>query len=65
MTQIGVRIKRNRSKENNHRLAVIGDENPLREAEHWRVRAAQYLKVPFWTVDADVVVPSRLLGKEH
>jgi deoxyribodipyrimidine photo-lyase len=44
---------------------VIGDENPLRETEHWRVRAAQYLKVPFWTVDADVVVPSRLLGKEH
>ena len=44
---------------------VIGDENPLREAEHWRVRAAQDLKVPLWTVDADVVVPSRLLGKEH
>jgi deoxyribodipyrimidine photo-lyase len=44
---------------------VIGDENPLREAEYWRVRAAQYLKVPFWNVDADVVVPSRLLGKEH
>jgi deoxyribodipyrimidine photo-lyase len=44
---------------------VIGDENPLREAERWRVRAAQHLKVPFWTLDADVVVPSRLLGKEH
>jgi deoxyribodipyrimidine photo-lyase len=44
---------------------VIGDENPLREAEQWRVRATQYLKVPLWTVDADVVVPSRLLGKEH
>src|SRR5579864_1559511 len=44
---------------------VVGDENPLRETEHWRVRAAQYLKVPFWTVDADVVVPSRLLSKEH
>ena len=44
---------------------VVGDENPLREPEHWRVRAAQHLKVPFWTVDADVVVPSRLLGKEH
>jgi deoxyribodipyrimidine photo-lyase len=44
---------------------VIGDENPLHEAEHWRVRAAQLLNVPFWTVDADVVVPSRLLGKEH
>jgi deoxyribodipyrimidine photo-lyase len=44
---------------------VIGDENPLREAEHWRVHAAQHLKVPLWTVDADVVVPSRLLGKKH
>ena len=44
---------------------VIGDENLLREAEHWRVRAAQDLKVPLWTVDADVIVPSRLLGKEH
>src|SRR5581483_11712804 len=44
---------------------VIGDENPLRDTEHWRVRAAQHLQVPFWTVDADVVVPSRLLGKEH
>ncbi len=44
---------------------VVGDENPLRETEHWRIRAAQHLKVPLWTVDADVVVPSRLLGKEH
>ena len=44
---------------------VIGDENFLRETEYWRVRAAQDLKVPLWTVDADVVVPSRLLGKEH
>jgi len=48
-----------------HPAIVIGDENPLREAEHWRVRAAEHLKVPLWTVDADVVVPSRLLGKEH
>jgi deoxyribodipyrimidine photo-lyase len=44
---------------------VIGDENPLRETEHWRVRASQCLQVPLWTVDADVVVPSRLFGKEH
>ena len=44
---------------------VIGDESPLREAERWRVRASQQLRVPLWTVDADVVVPSRLLGKEH
>jgi len=46
-------------------VIVIGDENPLRETEQWRVRAAQHLKVPFWTVNADVVVPSRLLGQEQ
>ncbi len=44
---------------------VIGDENPLRETEEWRIRAAMQLRVPFWTVDADVIVPSRLLEKEQ
>lgn len=44
---------------------VIGDENPMREPREWRERAAKKLKVPFWTVDADVVVPSKLLGKEQ
>jgi len=44
---------------------VVGDENPLRETERWRVRAAERLRVPLWTVDADVIVPSRLLEKEH
>ncbi len=44
---------------------VIGDENPLRETEHWRARVTHDLRVPFWTVDADVVVPSKLLDKEH
>ncbi len=44
---------------------VVGDENPLRETEQWRRRAAQELRVPFWTVDADVIVPSRLLEKEQ
>jgi len=42
---------------------VIGDENPLREAEHWRAKVATKLKIPFWTVDADVIVPARLLLK--
>jgi deoxyribodipyrimidine photo-lyase len=42
---------------------VIGDENPMREPEKWRVRLAEELKIPFWTVDADVIVPSRLLEK--
>jgi deoxyribodipyrimidine photo-lyase len=42
---------------------VIGDENPMREPERWRVHMAAHLKVPFWTVDADVIVPSKLLEK--
>ena len=45
---------------------VIGDENPMRAPEQWRVRIANALgrqRIPFWTVDADVVVPSRLLEK--
>ena len=42
---------------------VIGDENPMREPERWRVKMAETLTVPYWTVDADVVVPSRLLEK--
>lgn len=42
---------------------VIGDENPMREPEHWRQKAAKNLKVPLWTVDTDVIVPSGLLEK--
>lgn len=44
---------------------VIGDENPLREPRHWRELAAKKLGVPLWTVDADVIVPSKLLEKEQ
>ena len=44
---------------------VVGDENPMREPEQWRQKVAKRLKVPFWTVDSDVIVPSRLLTKEH
>ena len=44
---------------------VIGDENPLREAERTKARIAAALRVPFWTVDADVIVPTRVFGKEH
>jgi deoxyribodipyrimidine photo-lyase len=40
---------------------VIGDENPLRNPERWRRVLAARLRIPFWTVDADVVVPSRLI----
>lgn len=42
---------------------VLGDENPLREPESWRRTAAKKLNVPLWTVDADVIVPSKLLEK--
>jgi deoxyribodipyrimidine photo-lyase len=44
---------------------LVGDENPLRETEEWRRRVSRALRVPFWTVDADLVVPSRLLEKEQ
>ena len=44
---------------------VVGDENPIREPERWRQTLARKLRVPFWTVDADVIVPSHLLLKEQ
>ncbi len=44
---------------------VVGDENPMREPSHWRELAARKLSVPLWTVDADVLVPSKLLAKEQ
>ncbi|MGB8770759.1 MAG: deoxyribodipyrimidine photo-lyase [Candidatus Korobacteraceae bacterium] len=44
---------------------VIGDENPMREPNHWRELTAKKLGVPLWTVDADVLVPSKLLEKEQ
>ena len=42
---------------------VLGDENPMREPEAWRVHIAEALRIPFWTIDADVIVPSKLLEK--
>jgi deoxyribodipyrimidine photo-lyase len=42
---------------------LIGDENPCREPERWRKTLAARLELPFWTVDADVVVPSRVFGR--
>ncbi len=46
-----------------HAAMVIGDENPTRVPESWRVGLAETLTIPFWTVDADVIVPSKLLEK--
>jgi deoxyribodipyrimidine photo-lyase len=42
---------------------LIGDENPLREPERWRKQLADRISIPFWTVDSDVVVPSKLIEK--
>ena len=46
-----------------HAAFLIGDENPMREPEHWRKGLASRIEIPFWTVDADVVVPSKLMEK--
>ncbi len=48
-----------------HAALLVGDENPLREPEHWRCHVADTVRIPFWTVDADVVVPGALLEKEQ
>jgi deoxyribodipyrimidine photo-lyase len=42
---------------------LVGDENPCREPERWRQVLARRLRLPFFTVDADVVVPSRLFDR--
>ena len=44
---------------------LIGDENRCREPERWRRVLAKRLKLPFWTVDADVVVPSRVFDRSY
>ena len=42
---------------------LVGDENACREPERWRTVLAKRLRLPFWTVDADVVVPSRVFDR--
>ena len=44
---------------------LVGDENPLRETEAWRAKVAERVRVPFWTVDTEVVVPSVCLEREQ
>ena len=39
---------------------VVGDENPMRVPESWRASLAKDISVPFWTVDADCIVPQKL-----
>jgi deoxyribodipyrimidine photo-lyase len=42
---------------------LIGDENPMREPERWRKHLATKISIPFWTVDTDVIIPSKLIEK--
>ncbi len=44
---------------------LIGDENRCRESERRRKVLAKRLALPFWTVDADVVVPSSVFGRDY
>jgi deoxyribodipyrimidine photo-lyase len=44
---------------------VIGDENPMREPERWRQVFAHRIDIPYWTVDADVIVPSNAFPKHE
>ncbi len=46
-----------------HAAFVIGDENPMRAPEQWRKDLAARIHIPFWTVDTDVVVPSKRIEK--
>ncbi len=49
--------------EETHAALLIADENPCREPERWRRVLARRLRIPLWTVDADVVVPSRVFNR--
>ena len=46
-----------------HAAMCIGDENPMRAPESWRRHLTENIRIPFWTVDADVIVPSKLIEK--
>jgi deoxyribodipyrimidine photo-lyase len=44
---------------------VVADEDPARPDAKWRREAALYPPAPLWSVDADVIIPSHLIGKEQ
>ena len=44
---------------------LVSDDDPLRQPQEGRQAVAARLRIPFWLVDADVIVPSRLLRKEQ
>lgn len=44
---------------------VVADEDPARREGQWAREARLWPSAPLWSVDADVIVPSRLLEKEQ
>ena len=44
---------------------VASDEDPARRDAKWTREALLYPSAPLWSVDADVIVPSKLLEKEQ
>ena len=46
-----------------HAAMLIGDENPMNAPERWRRELAEKIQIPFWTVDTDVLIPSKLIEK--
>ena len=44
---------------------LVTDENPLRGPSKRMAATVRKLKIPVWSVDADVVVPSRLIEKSQ
>ena len=45
--------------------AVVTDRNPLTSIDGWRRAIPDEVRVPVIQVDAGVIVPTRLLGREH
>lgn len=45
---------------------LVTDENPLRGPEHRLQTVVRQVRIPVWSVDSDVVVPSKLIpGKQY
>ena len=40
---------------------LVTDENPLRGPEHRLAQVVRSLRIPIWSVDSDVIVPSKLI----
>ncbi len=45
--------------------AIVTDRNPLASIDAWRRAIPDELRVPVLNVDADVIVPTALIGREH